>query len=472
MPHKCVAFALRAGIIATVSVASPAFAAGAQELGQLSPLFGLPFAGLLLTIALCPLLATRFWHYHFGKLAALWAMAVMVPLALALGVGQTAHLVIHSLLSEYLPFILLLGVLYTLAGGIHIKGRMGGKPLSNTLLLALGAGLASLIGTTGAAMVLVRPLTRANAARRFNAHVLVFFIFLVANIGGALSPLGDPPLFLGFLRGVDFFWPLRALWPPVLLCIVALLLVFFALDSLQWRRETSGQPAAAPEPLGVEGLVNLPLLALAIGLIIVCAAWHPGNAADVLGTQVPLENLVRDGGLGMLIWASLAWTKPETRIANGFEWAPMVEVAKLFAAIFICIIPVLAMLKAGMDGPFAPLLQLVTHKDATPVNPAYFWATGLLSAILDNAPTYLVFFDMAGGDPALLSGPMSSTLAAVSLGAVFMGAITYIGNAPNFMVYAIARRSGIKMPGFFGYMLWSSAVLLPLFGLVTLIFIR
>ena len=433
--------------------------------------FAVPFAGLLLSIALGPLLAARIWHAHYGKIALAWALALLAPLAALAGPMPALALLLNALLLEYVPFIVLLLTLFTLAGGISIQGRAGGTPLSNTFMLGLGALLASVIGTTGSAMVLVRPLLASNSRRRYNAHVMVFFIFLAANIGGALTPLGDPPLFLGFLRGVDFFWTLRNLWKPTLFCACLLLVLFLAMDSvLFWREKPMEKLEDGARP-GLQGWINVLLLALAIGCILAAANWPSETAVEVGGAPVLVRNLARDGALLLITLASVAATGSGIRKANGFEWEPIIEVAKLFAAIFVCIIPVLAMLEAGQSGPFAPLLALVTKPDGMPLNPAYFWATGLLSSVLDNAPTYLVFFEMAGGNAAQLTGQLAPTLAAISLGAVFMGAITYIGNAPNFMVYAIARRSGVNMPGFFGYMLWSGAILLPVFALVTWLFI-
>ena len=331
--------------------------------------------------------------------------------------------------------------------------------------------MASIVGTTGAAMILVRPLIRANAARENNAHVVIFFIFLVANIGGALSPLGDPPLFVGFLHGVDFFWT-DARTSAYETAIVAgpVLAIFLATRHLvctQGAEVTAAE--AVPNRLRLHGLINLPLIAAIIGAILLSAAWKPGIEFDVYGTHVALQNLVRDGALVVIALASLWLTPEEHRKANDFTWEPIAEVAKLFAGIFVCIIPVLAMLEAGHDGPFAWLLRAVTERDGSPHEVAYFWLTGLLSAFLDNAPTYLVFFQLAGGDAAKLMTEFSAALAAISMGAVFMGALTYIGNAPNFMVYAIANERGVKMPSFFGYMLWSGAVLLPVFGLLTFV---
>lgn len=432
--------------------------------------WALPFIGILLSIALGPLLFPKIWHDHYGKIAALWALATLAPVAVVYGVSAAFEAFVHAMLAEYVGFIVLLFALYTVAGGLHITGKIGGRPLSNALVLTFGAAIASVVGTTGAAMILVRPLIQANARRRHNAHVVVFFIFLVANIGGALSPLGDPPLFVGFLRGVDFLWPLQHLWPQTLIAGVLVLAVFIVVDVLYARRD--GSPPSDDTPIRLHGLVNLPLIAAIVVVIVLSAAWRPGVGVTVAGTTIELQNLVRDGALIIVALLSLWLTPDEHREANDFTWEPIREVAKLFAAIFVCIIPVLAALDAGRDGPFAWLLDAVTAHDGAPHTTAYFWLTGLLSAFLDNAPTYLVFFQLAGGDAGRLMSELAPTLTAISLGAVFMGALTYIGNAPNFMVYAIATERGVKMPGFFGYMLWAGAALLPVFALLTVAFIE
>ncbi len=427
--------------------------------------WALPFSGILLSIATGPLLFQQFWHDHYGKIAAAWALLTLAPLAIAFGASSALAAFVHAVLAECMSFIILLFALYVVAGGILITGTLRGGPLVNAGILVLGTAMASIVGTTGAAMILVRPLIRANAARKNNVHVVIFFIFLVANIGGALSPLGDPPLFVGFLRGVDFFWTTTHLASETAIVAVLVLGLFLALDI--WLARSEPKSAAVSEPLRLRGLINLPLIASIIGAILLSAAWKPGIDIDVYGTLVALQNLVRDGALIVIALGSLWLTPDEHREANDFTWEPIAEVAKLFAGIFVCIIPVLAMLEAGHDGPFGWLLKAVTAHDGSPHAVAYFWLTGLLSAFLDNAPTYLVFFQLAGGDAAALMGKLSATLAAISMGAVYMGALTYIGNAPNFMVYAIANERGVKMPSFFGYMLWSCAVLLPMLGLLT-----
>jgi Na+/H+ antiporter NhaD/arsenite permease-like protein len=452
--------------LALAAIVLPSAAHAADLDGaQMGWAWALPFAGILLSIATGPLLFQKFWHAHYGKIAAAWALLTLAPLAIAFGASSALAAFVHAVLAEYMSFIILLFALYVVAGGLLITGTLRGGPLVNAGILVLGTAMASIVGTTGAAMILVRPLICANAARKNNVHVVIFFIILVANIGGALSPLGDPPLFVGFLRGVDFFWTTTHLAYETAIVAVLVLGLFLALDI--WLARGEPKSAVVSEPLRLRGLINLPLIACIIGAILLSAAWQPGIDVDVYGTRIALQNLVRDGALVVVALGSLWLTPDEHREANDFAWEPIAEVAKLFAGIFVCIIPVLAMLEAGHDGPFGWLLKAVTAHDGSPHAVAYFWLTGLLSAFLDNAPTYLVFFQLAGGDAAALMGKLSATLAAISMGAVYMGALTYIGNAPNFMVYAIANERGVKMPSFFGYMLWSCAVLLPVLGLLT-----
>ena len=459
-----------AGAAIAVALLFPEQALAAEEHGlpgaSMSLWWTLPFAGLLLSIATGPLLFHHVWEHHYGKIAALWAALVIVPLALAFGIPSATAAVLHALLAEYMSFIILLFALFTISGGILVAGNIHGTPLVNAGLLLVGALLASVIGTTGASMILIRPIVRANDARPFNAHVVIFFIFLVSNIGGSLTPLGDPPLFVGFLRGVDFFWTTTNLYRETLFVGGIVLAVFLAIDIILHRREGGAPKIKDPTPdstIRLRGLPNIPLLAGVIGAILLSATWKPGVSFSVQGVSLELQNLVRDAIILVLAFVSLAVSRKEYREANGFNWGPISEVAKLFAGIFIAIVPVIAILRAGPGGALAPLVALVTSAQGTPNDLAYFWLTGALSSFLDNAPTYLVFFELAGGDPRHLMTEFASTLAAISAGAVFMGANTYIGNAPNFMVYAIARQRGVSMPGFFGYMLWSGLVLIPTF---------
>ena len=440
---------------------------------ELTAPWAIPFVGLLLSIAILPLATPKLWHHHYGKIAAAWAMSFVVPFAALYGMDVAAYEFLHVMLLDYVPFIVLLFALYTISGGVLLDGHIRGTPWTNTGMLAGGTAIASITGTTGASVLLIRPMLRANAGRSYNVHVFVFFIFLVSNIGGSLTPLGDPPLYLGFLKGVDFFWPTVNLLSKTLLVAAILLVVFFFIDSAVYVRDSrkrKQEPERDSAPIKLKGWLNIFLLAVVIGVILVSAMWKTDAAIDVAGVHVDFPNIARVIALLGLAALSL-WLTPRTvRQGNDFTWAPIAEVGKLFAGIFVTIVPVLAMLKAGPEGAFAPLLTLLTGADGQPNNAAYFWLTGGLSSFLDNAPTYLVFFNAAGGDPQVLMTSLSSTLVAISAGAVFMGANTYIGNAPNFMVKAICEEAGIKMPSFFGFMGWSIVFLLPCFALVTWLF--
>jgi Na+/H+ antiporter NhaD/arsenite permease-like protein len=464
---------LRAACFACIALllsAVPAVAAEGLDGASLGLGWAIPFVGMLLSIAIFPLVAPHFWEHNRGKIAAVWAGLAIVPMALSHGAGTAGGAVVHTALLEYIPFILLLLALFAVAGGIVIRGNLHGSPLTNTVILAIGTAMASVIGTTGAAMIMIRPLIRANDDRKHNAHVIIFFIFLVANIGGSLTPLGDPPLFLGFLRGVDFFWPAVHLFWPMLLCVALLLAAFFLLDSWIYAKEGHVAPDPTPDrAIAVKGGINFLLVPAIIGAILFSSTVDLGEVV-IYGTHVAVQSLLRDVAFIVIAVVSVLYTPIDDRAANNFSWEPIKEVAELFAGIFITIIPVLAMLKAGSAGAFAPLVSLVAGPDGAPNNMAYFWITGGLSSFLDNAPTYIVFFELAGGDPQHLMTQGAVTLAAISAGAVFMGANTYIGNAPNFMVFAIAKDAGIRMPSFFGYMLWSGAILAPLFVLVSLLF--
>nr|WP_082109036.1 sodium:proton antiporter [Azospirillum thiophilum] len=439
----------------------------------MSALWVVPFVGILLSIALFPLAAPMVWHHHFGKISAFWALAFLVPFAAAYGADLATYELLHTVLLEYIPFIVLLTALFTVAGGVRLAGSLVGTPLANTVGLALGTVLASLMGTTGASMLLIRPLLRANEHRRHKVHTVVFFIFLVSNVGGSLTPLGDPPLFLGFLKGVDFFWPTVHLLAPMAFLSALLLVIYFGLDLFLHTRDPGKHPLIEGvherEPIRIEGSVNLLLLLAIVGAVLLSGVWHPGTGVTLYHVTVPLETIVSNLLLLGITGLSLALTSARSRRMNGFSWGPILEVAKLFAAIFLTIIPAIAILKAGTDGALGAIIAAV-NDNGTPNPVAYFWATGILSSFLDNAPTYLIFFNTAGGDAHTLMSDMALTLTAISAGAVFMGANTYIGNAPNFMVKAIAEERGVAMPSFFGYMAWSFGILVPLLGLTTLVF--
>ena len=440
---------------------------------QLSVLWAIPFVCMLLSIAIMPLALPHFWEKHFGKIAVFWGLAFLTPCLLVYGFNVALYEFLHIILLDYVPFLVLLFTLFTIAGGVRLTGSLVGTPAINTGLLAVGTVLASWMGTTGAAMLLIRPLLRANAHRKYRVHSVVCFIFLVANIGGSLTPLGDPPLFLGFLKGVNFFWTTTNLLMKTSLIATVLLGIFFVLDTVLFKKEGSpkaeAQAGAAEEKLGLDGKINLLFLLGVVVAVLLSGLYPLGELVSVFGVPVEGQNLLRDVTLLCLAGLSLKFTSRRCRELNGFSWAPIEEVAKLFFGIFISMVPAIAILRAGADGALAPLIHLVSH-DGQPVNSMYFWLTGILSSFLDNAPTYLVFFNTAGGDAQHLMHDMPATLAAISAGAVFMGANSYIGNAPNFMVRSIAESDGVRMPSFFGYMAWSVGILVPLFALLTWLF--
>lgn len=459
-------------------ISQPAFAvesAHGIDGGALSIWWVIPFAGILLSIAIFPLVAEEFWHHHFGKVSAFWGGMIIVPMLIFIGFSTTLYEVLHVYLLEYIPFIILLFALFTISGGVRVKGYLKGTPEVNTLLLFIGTILASWMGTTGAAMLLIRPMLRANQWRKKKVHMVVFFIFLVANVGGSLTPLGDPPLFLGFLQGVDFFWTTTNLFWEMSFVVVILLVMYYFWDRYLYAKEEQPEDPLAEdkEPLGLEGSFNLLLLAGVVGFVLFSGAYKNMGEVTIYHVPVLISGIIRDVGLLILSYLSWIWTSKESRAANGFDWFPIKEVGKLFAGIFVTIIAPIAMLKAGKDGEGA--LQFVNNAVFTssgePNNAMFFWVTGMLSGFLDNAPTYLVFFNAAGGNAEVLMNELSHTLMAISSGAVFFGAITYIGNAPNFMVKSIAETSGVDMPSFGGYMLWSIGILVPIYLLVTWIFI-
>lgn len=450
-------------------------AAGHENLGEILPLWScIPFAGMLLSIALCPLLLPNFWHHHFGKVSAFWAAAIGIPFLVAFK-GDALHEILHIILADYVPFIILLWSLYTVSGGILLRGALRGTPAVNLCMLIIGTILASWMGTTGAAMLLIRPFLRANSYRKNRTFMVVFFIFLVANVGGSLTPLGDPPLFLGFLHGVSFFWTLHVL-PHMLTVVLILLVVYFILDTYHYRKEgvTAPPEDGVKEPLKLEGKYNFIFLAGIVGAVLMSGMVDWGHV-NTFGVHRSVQDWVRDGLLVFMGILSLVFTPVRLREDNDFTWFPILEVAYLFIGIFITMLPCLLILKAGSKGQLAFLINNVTQ-------PAhYYWVTGALSSFLDNAPTYLTFFNSALGSfyaglPEVHSVPLLMTesatyLKAISAGAVFFGACSYIGNAPNFMVRSISEESGTPMPSFFGYILkYSLVFLIPSFAVVTLIF--
>ncbi|MEM7229293.1 MAG: sodium:proton antiporter [Planctomycetota bacterium] len=428
----------------------------------------LPFIGILACIAILPLLPKthHWWESNLNRLTVSLGLATVTLIYYAAVEGASSVLTVldHALVIEYVPFIVLLFSLYVISGGISVKGDLAAHPMTNTAILGIGAGIASFIGTTGASMLLIRPLLQTNRERKHVTHTVVFFIFLVSNIGGTLLPIGDPPLFLGYLRGVPFFWTM-GLWAPWLIATIILLVTYFVWDSIAYKKEDPKdilRDETQREPLRMSGTINIAWL---LGVVAAVAFLAPGK--EIMGfTVFPfMRELIMMG----FVAVSLMSTPSGVREYNKFNYVAILEVAALFIGIFICMQVPLAVLKAS-GGDITAVVNQPWH---------YFWSTGTLSSVLDNAPTYLVFFELAGsveeGEMLTLENGgviNAALLTAISLGAVFMGAMTYIGNGPNFMVKAIAEQSGVNMPSFFGYAFkYAIPILVPIFILITLIFL-
>lgn len=444
---------------------------------SLSPLWALPFLGMILSIAVFPLILPDFWGKHFGKISLGWALIVLVGLAFVQGPSVSIHSLILVMFEQFLPFIFLLLSLFTITGGIKLKGQLAGSPIINTSILFVGAILASILGTTGAAVLLIRPLISANGWRKYKLHTILFFIFIVGNIGGTLTPLGNPPVLMGFISKIPFFWPTLNLFGPTALATVILLVMYFIVDIVLHKKETATPPPSSTS-ISFDGKWNF-LLLIGVVAAVMVSSMDLGIAFTLHYVPMPMGTLVELIAFGIITYLSVRITSKAVRESNNFTWHPILEVGKIFAAIFVCMAPLIAMLRAGGDGPMSFIIQSLSSTDGTPINGMYYWLSGGLSAFLDSAPAYLVFFNTAAA-PAAASGlaphtfmltVLPNTLIAITVGASFMGAISYIGNAPNMMIKAIAEENGIKMPSFFGYVGWAILVLVPVFLLIQYIFI-
>ena len=430
----------------------------------------IPFAGVLLSIAILPLISStaHWWESNRNRLAVALVFGAMTLLYYfaTQGTDKVVTVLEHAVLAEYIPFIVLLFSLYVISGGISLKGDLAAHPSTNTAFLAVGAGIASFIGTTGASMLLIRPLLQTNSERKHVLHTVIFFIFLVSNIGGCLLPIGDPPLFLGYLKGVPFLWTL-GLFAPWLVTVVFLLVVYFIWDTVAYRKEELKDIVRDETQKTKLKLSGLPNFVWLIGVVLCVALIKPEE--KLFGLFVPFP-FMRELMMMVFVALSLKFTKKQIRDDNQFNYHAILEVAALFIGIFICMQAPIEILRASG----AQLEPLLSSPDR------FYWATGALSSFLDNAPTYVVFFETASTMPsgeavetvAFSGGAIAEhLLVAISLGAVFMGAMTYIGNGPNFMVKSIAEQSGIRMPSFFGYMLYSVAILVPTFIVVAWVFL-
>ncbi|MDR1365578.1 MAG: sodium:proton antiporter [Holosporales bacterium] len=427
----------------------------------------IPFVGTLLSVAVFPVLAPKFWHKNSGKAFLFWSLLICAALGMSRSLPEFMTIVSDTMLSKFLPFIILIAALYVITGGIYftISGKV--TATANVVIIGIGALIASWIGTTGAAMIMIRPLLRLNSERKHKAHLVMFFIFLVANIGGGITPIGDPPLFVGFLSGIDFFWSLKHLSGVVYPVIFGMLVVLYLADSHLLKKEDLRFEHVGKTQIAIKGRRNILLLAVAVSSVMLSGVVCIGSI-EVFGVTLSTASLVRDAILLILATVSLATTPKHIRHHNNFSFEPLKEVAELFVAIFLTLIPVEHILHMGADGSFGPLFAWLSQNGEISASKC-FWLTGALSSVLDNAPTYLTFFHLAGGDPNYFMNNGMHVLKAISLGSVFFGALTYIGNAPNFMIKSIAQNYGYKTPSFFGYMKWSCAILLPTFALIAAI---
>jgi Na+/H+ antiporter NhaD/arsenite permease-like protein len=439
----------------------------------------IPFAGLLLCIAVFPLVKEAWWEKNRPYAVIFWSLLFIIPFAVMFGAGEALETVLECIINDYLTFIVLLFGLFCVAGNITMEGDLAGSPRVNVLLLAVGTLLSSVIGTTGSSMLMVRPIIKMNSWRKRRSHIMVFFIFLVSNIGGCLTPIGDPPLLMGFSRGVPFFWSLH-LFPVLVVNMIVILTIFYWMDRRNYRKDIAD--GLMPDISGpgnkiirFEGLHNLIFIVMIIAAVILSGvlpdmAMFQNAAGEVLGIHIfgevtlTIPSLIEVCIILVAALLSFKTTNPEIRKKNHFTWGAIQEVAVLFIGIFITMQPALMILKVmgpnlGITKPFQ-----------------MFWITGALSSFLDNTPTYLVFLTTAGsmnfaqGIATTLGIIPQKMLLAISCGAVFMGANTYIGNAPNFMVKSISDENGIRMPSFFGYLFWSIRILIPVFLLDTVLF--
>lgn len=439
---------------------------------NISLAFCIPFIGMLLSIAIFPLIAGKWWEKKKQYIVILWSLLFLIPFAVKYSAGVMGETLLDIVLNDYMTFIILLFGLFCVSGNIAIKGNFSGAPKVNVILLLIGTLLSSWIGTTGASMIMIRPIMRANAWRKRKVQIIVFFIFLVSNIGGCLTPVGDPPLLMGFMRGVPFFWSLHLL-PVFILNTAILLVVFFFLDRRAYRKDIAEGHApeltAEKTNVRIEGIHNIIFIVMIVVAVILSGALSslPLFEKGVSLTEninLSTASVIEVAIILLAAFLSMKTTKKDVRIENQFSWAAIQEVAILFIGIFITMEPALLFLEAhgaslGLQHPWQ-----------------MFWATGALSSFLDNTPTYLVFLTTAGtlgaatGITTSVGTIAPVMLKAISCGAVCMGANTYIGNAPNFMVRSMAEEGGVRMPSFFGYMAWSGSILIPVFFIDMLVF--
>lgn len=425
--------------------------------------WAIPFGGIILSMSFLPLIAPSFWHKHHGKVPFFWVCIYLVSVAYHFGATNVAKAVFEPIVSDYLSFIIQISTLYIVSGGIFIDFTQKSNALFNTLFLFCGSLLAGWIGTTGAATLLIRPLLRANAERSYHSHLIVFFIFMVANIGGVMTPLGDPPLFIGFLKGIDFFWFMKNLYPYWIATTLILCAIFYALDSFLLRKEKPIATTTPAKEIVIKGYNNIILLTIVLAIVISC---NFPNTFTIGHESFQYSSIIRNSLLLCVAIISMKITPASIRKQNEFSLEPMKEIALLFMGIFITVDPIIHILHLGHDGPCGCLYNFMEQNNEF-IPSRFFWISGLLSSFLDNAPTFLIFFHLASGNAQMLMTTQAHLLTAFSLSTVFMGALTYIGNAPNLMVVSIAQSLKVKAPSFLQYMLWAWGILGPILLIIS-----
>ena len=426
--------------------------------------WGIPFCLLLLVLTIAPIVITEIWQKHLGKIMVGLSLSLILPYYYFYGAEPARYFLLECITHDYIPFLSVVGALYIVSSNINIILPYGGKPLSNTIILLCGTFLSSIMGTMGASSILIRPLIEVNKHRRYIAHIFIFFIFLISNIGGCFSTLGDPPIFLGYINGLPFSWATINLFAPTICVTSILLTIFYIYESFVYKYETT--VSELPKKFILQGGWNI-LLAILIPIVLLMTELsHIDTSFKIQEVEVGLKNIIRDIALIVIGLISYFFTKnPKEDYLE-----PIKELSKVFFGVIVTIYPLMAMFKNGKNGPFADVMNLLDNGIITK-NESYFWLSGIFSVLLDNAPTYLVFFSSLGASPEVLSTSMSKTLVAISISSVYFGALSYIGNSPNYMVKSVLEQYNIKMPGFFTYILIACVILLPIFALVSKIFI-
>lgn len=429
-----------------------------------SVLWAIPFLGIIFSMSFVPLIAPKFWHKYSDTTPFFWTALYLIGVCCVFGLRQTVIATVEPIASDYISFVVQIATLYIISGGIYINFPRGQGPIFNVTLLFIGSVLAGWIGTTGAATLLIRPFLRANAKRKHKTHLMVFFIFLIANIGGAATPLGDPPLFIGFLNGIDFFWFIKHLYPVLFGTIFVLCTVFFIVDLILFKKDTGNYFVKRDDAIfEIKGYRNLFFLIVVLFTVILC---NFDSGFYIGGEFFHYSSVLRNFILIAVSFISIKSTPKAIREQNEFSYAPIIEIATLFIGIFITVTPIIHILHQGTEGSLAFIFNSITSNGEFILSRC-FWISGLLSSILDNAPTFLIFFHLASGDAQLLMNAKASLLMSFSISTVFMGALTYIGNAPNLMVRSISQSFGVKVPSFLGYMAWSVGILIPIFFIIS-----